>query len=174
MAVGRVGAEEKKSPGFYLGLWENGARQSKTCPFNLNRPTQSSSRPPRGAPEFGELWDTSRRRVASGRSISVRPCSYNHTSEHTLCLWNDRTLLVTRFLGFTIRRQNEAVRQRLLRVAVTASSIERVYPSYTDSPTSMKLRDTRSRCCHSRCMVEGIPTSISCRSCIYRRETRSR
>ena len=29
---------------------------------------------------------------------------------------------------------NEAVRQRLLRVAVAASSIERVYSSYTDMP----------------------------------------
>jgi hypothetical protein len=40
-------------------------------------------------------------------------------------LMERRTLLVTRFLGFLIRRQNEAVRQRLLRVAVTASSIKR-------------------------------------------------
>ena len=38
--------------------------------------------------------------------------------------------------------------------------------SESDSPTSMKLRGTCSRCCHSRCMVEGIPTSISCRTCI--------
>ena len=44
-----------------------------------------------------------------GRSSTVRPgCSYNHTSEHTLCLWNERTLPVTRFLGFTIRRKRSS------------------------------------------------------------------
>ena len=69
---------------------------------------------------------------------------------------------------------NEAVRQRLLRVAVAASSIERVYPSYTDIPPSMELQGTCSGCRHSRCMVEGIPTSISCRTCVYRREKQDR
>jgi hypothetical protein len=61
---------------------------------------------------------------------------------------------------------NEAVRQRLLRVAVAASSIERVYSSYTDIPPSMELQGT---CC----MVKGIPTFISCRRmCVYRRENK--
>ena len=60
-------------------------------------------------------------------------------------LMERRTLLVTRFLGFLIRRQNEAVRQRLLRVAVTASSIERVYSSYTDTQFAGSARPTQAR-----------------------------
>jgi len=32
----------------------------------------------------------------------------NHTSEHALCLWNERTLLVTRFLGFTMRSKRSS------------------------------------------------------------------
>jgi hypothetical protein len=69
---------------------------------------------------------------------------------------------------------NEAVRQRLLRVAVAASSIERVYSSYTDIPPSMELQGTCSGCRRSRCMVKGIPTFISCCSCIYIEEKQDR
>ena len=45
----------------------------------------------------------------------------NHTSEHTLCLWNERTLPTTGFLGFSGQKDFEQEGQDIVPPNVSTS-----------------------------------------------------